>query len=298
AWDMGQPVCDYHAPLMSQSFLSTAGADSMAEIWDRVLAALEGTADTVVLIKQPDRIGITPNPMASLCTAPYFTPTAFQTDLRPYDDFQAFAQAKRSSKARSRLRGKRNKLNRMGEVKFELLRNSDERAAALTELLFQKKRDLLQAGKRHIFDDPGVAEFLQTVIGEYEDVKLFRMSCGTQTVALTLAVVWHKRLHYFIATYHREQFGQCSPGVLALCDTFDWSLANGCEQFDFTVGDEPYKLEWSDQETRLFSGTFAVTPKGRIAERLEAAKLSLKHTIKSSPAMYAAASKLLFHSQR
>ncbi|MEM7429962.1 MAG: hypothetical protein AAF441_28170, partial [Pseudomonadota bacterium] len=83
AWDMGQPVCDYHAPLMSQSFLSTAGADSMAEIWDRVLAALEGTADTVVLIKQPDRIGFTPNPMASLCTAPYFTPTAFQTDLRP-----------------------------------------------------------------------------------------------------------------------------------------------------------------------------------------------------------------------
>ncbi len=75
---------------------------------------------------------------------------------------------------------------------------------------------------------------------------------------------------------------------------FEWCLDNEIETFDFTIGDEGYKLEWSDRSTRLFCGTFAVTVKGRIGERLEAAKLSLKHTIKSSPIMYKAASKLLY----
>ena len=45
----------------------------------------------------------------------------------------------------------------------------------------------------------------------------------------------------------------------------------------------------------LEGGTIPHTVKGRFGERLEAAKLSLKHTIKGSPAMYKFASKLLYH---
>ncbi len=295
AWDMGEPVCDYHAPLMAESFIQAATPDNMRELWDRVLASLDGV-DAVVLVKQPDIIGFSANPMMAICNAPYFTPTAYQTDLRPFGSFDEFARTKRSSKTRRKLKRKRDKLDRLGDVEFRPLYSEMEKRAALDELLELKKNDLQRAGKRHIFDDPGVAAFLATVVTESDDVELFSLDCGGQAVALIFAIRWHKRLHYFIATYKGGEFAQTSPGLLALCEAFDWSISHDCEQLDFTVGDEAYKFDWCDQETRLYSGSFSMSARGRVAERLEAAKLAVKHTIKSSPVMYAAASKMLYHS--
>jgi CelD/BcsL family acetyltransferase involved in cellulose biosynthesis len=33
---------------------------------------------------------------------------------------------------------------------------------------------------------------------------------------------------------------------------FRSAIERNCERFDFTIGDEPYKREWSDIEVRLF----------------------------------------------
>lgn len=110
--DMGQPVCDYHAPLYAPRFIDCLDAEAMNELWTFVLNALPDT-DLVSLTKQPSTLGKTPNPMAWVCIKAYFTPNSYQMSLAGYDDWHDLLATKRSGKARSRMNGKRNKLAKL-----------------------------------------------------------------------------------------------------------------------------------------------------------------------------------------
>ncbi|MEM1199647.1 MAG: GNAT family N-acetyltransferase [Pseudomonadota bacterium] len=298
--DMGQPVCDYHAPLYAHRFLEVLDAEAMNDVWDFILQSLPDT-DLVSLTKQPEALGKTPNPMAWVCTKPYFTPNSYQMSLAGYDDWHDLLSTKRSGKARSRMNGKRNKLAKLGEVEFHAITEPAERANLAAKLLSMKTRDLARTGKNSIFTDRHVRDFILEVSGrkgENDNVVMHVLTCAGKEVAITYSLNWHHTMYYYIASYERGQYERSSPGALALCRVFEWCLDEKIKTFDFTIGDEGYKLEWSDRTTGLVCGTFAVTAKGRVGERLEAAKLSLKHTIKSSPIMYKVASRLLYHFRR
>lgn len=298
--DMGQPICDYHAPLYAPRFIEHLDADTMHEVWRFVMDALPD-ADLVSLAKQPEALGKTPNPMAWICTKPYFTPNAYQMSLTGYDDWHDLLATKRSGKARSRMNGKRNKLAKLGDIEFRAVTDPVERAALAEKLLSMKTADLARTGKNSIFKDRRVRAFVKAVSSqeaENDSVVLHVLTCAGKEVAITYSLNWHHTMYYYIASYERGPYERSSPGALALCRVFEWCLEEGLSTFDFTIGDEAYKLEWSDRSTRLFCGTFAVTVKGHVGERLEAAKLSLKHTIKSSPIMYKVASRLLYHIRR
>ena len=295
--DMGQPVCDYHAPLYAPRFIEHIDADAMHQVWAFILQSLPDT-DLVSLAKQPESLGKTQNPMAWICTKPYFTPNSYQMSLTGYEDWHDLLATKRSGKARSRMNGKRNKLAKLGEIDFRAVTDPAERAALAEKLLAMKTADLARTGKNSIFKDPKVRAFLQAICkqeAENDAVVLHVLTCAGDEVAITFSLHWQHTIYYFIASYQRGQYERSSPGALALCRVFEWCLAEDVSTFDFTIGDEGYKLEWSDKSTPLFCGTFAVTVKGHVGERLEAAKLSLKHTIKSSPIMYKVASRLLYH---
>ena len=298
--DMGQPVCDYHAPLYAPRFLEVLDAGTMGQVWDFILEALPD-ADLVSLAKQPVAIGKTPNPMAWVCTKPYFTPNSYQMSLTGYDDWHDLLSTKRSGKARSRMNGKRNKLAKLGEIGFRAVTEPSERANLARKLLAMKTKDLARTGKNSIFTDRRVHDFIAAVSGKHgenDNIVMHVLTCNAEDVALTYSLNWQHTIYYYIASYERGPYERSSPGALALCRVFEWCLDEKIKTFDFTIGDEGYKLEWSDRTTGLVCGTFAVTAKGRFGERLEAAKLSLKHTIKSSPIMYKVASRLLYHFRR
>lgn len=298
--DMGNPICDYHAPLYAPRFVNRIDAEGIHQIWAFILENLP-EADIVSLTKQPEFLGKTRNPMAWVCTKDYYTPNAYQMSLTGYDDWNDLITTKRSGKARSRINGKRNKLAKLGKLDFRAVTDPPERVDLTKKLLAMKTADLNRTGKNSIFKDDQVKAFLKSVCAhehENEGPVLHVLTCDGKEVAITFSLHWHHTIYYFIASYQRGAYEKSSPGALALCNVFEWCLENGISTFDFTIGDEGYKLEWSDRSTRLFCGTFAVTVKGRIGERLEAAKMSLKHTIKSSPMMYKVASSLLFHFRR
>lgn len=295
--DMGQPVCDYHAPLYALRFIEHIDAEMMHEVWAFILNALPDT-DLVSLAKQPETLGKIHNPMAWICKKAYFTPNSYQMSMAGYEDWHDLLATKRSGKARSRMNGKRNKLAKLGEIDFRAVTEPAERVELAEKLLSMKTADLARTGKNSIFKDPKVRAFLKAICNqepENDAVVLHVLTCAGTEVAITFSLNWQHTIYYYIASYERGPYERSSPGALALCRVFEWCLSENVNTFDFTIGDEAYKLEWSDKSTRLFCGTFAVTVKGHVGERLEAAKLSLKHTIKSSPIMYKVASRLLYH---
>ena len=57
-------------------------------------------------------------------------------------------------------------------------------------------------------------------------------------------------------------------------------------QFDFTIGDEPYKRDWSDRECACTIHLAAVTIQGAMAAPMIAASRQTKRFIKQTPIVW------------
>jgi CelD/BcsL family acetyltransferase involved in cellulose biosynthesis len=69
------------------------------------------------------------------------------------------------------------------------------------------------------------------------------------------------------------------------------AIDRGMIYFDFTIGDEPYKRDWSDVELELHDHLAAVSLQGQMVLLAAAGFRRLKRFIKQSPAVWHAFTK-------
>jgi predicted ATP-grasp superfamily ATP-dependent carboligase len=64
------------------------------------------------------------------------------------------------------------------------------------------------------------------------------------------------------------------------------AIGLGLKRFDFTIGDEPYKLEWSDTDLKLYDFATTVTWRGLPALASSTVQRRIKRFIKQTPLMW------------
>jgi CelD/BcsL family acetyltransferase involved in cellulose biosynthesis len=79
---------------------------------------------------------------------------------------------------------------------------------------------------------------------------------------------------------------EASPGELLFWLMIERAALTGASLFDFGIGDQDYKRRWCRSETLHHDLMIAVTPRGRIAERLLIALTRAKARIKNNTALY------------
>ena len=57
--------------------------------------------------------------------------------------------------------------------------------------------------------------------------------------------------YHVLASYDDGEVAHYGPGALHLRELMAHAIRMGLKRFDFTIGDEPYKLEWSDTTLKL-----------------------------------------------
>ena len=62
--------------------------------------------------------------------------------------------------------------------------------------------------------------------------------------------------------------------------------SSGCREFDFTIGDEPYKRDWCDAELKLYDHRSAVTLRGWLAALPSIGFTYVKRVIKQTPFLW------------
>ena len=70
------------------------------------------------------------------------------------------------------------------------------------------------------------------------------------------------RFYYLMPSYSRGSVRRYSPGRMLLIELLKWCFDHGIEEFDFTIGDERYKNEWSTQTMNLYRYINATSAKG------------------------------------
>lgn len=273
---LGDPVCDYCSPLIDPDFAEALDARAASDLWAAILALIPGL-DYAILTHQPPRIEAATNPFYRIALRT-FSAGAHATSLG--DNWEAFHQArikgKHRAKARSRWRG----LNELGEARCERVLEPEARRSLMRDIVRRKEAQLReQKALSNPFARPGISEFYDAVAAD-EHIEVFRLTVAGEFVAGAICLRREPVLYYIVPVYDAARFGRYSPGALLFQFIMQWCIENGLARFDFTIGDEPYKAEWTDEDWELRWDVWPATVRGQIAASVEAGFIETKRWIK------------------
>ncbi len=298
---LGSENSDYNAPMLSPDFSQKFGLRGFLSLWPEILELIQGHGDLhfdlVYFEKMPGLVGTQQNPFRHLSSVTTHPSGAYLTHLA--GDWENFYAAKRSTATRRRDRRKRKHLSEMGEVKFVTPKATEEIASSFDTLIAQKKRRFAAMGVGNIFDRPGYLDFYRSIALEPETrhiTHVSRLDVGEAKAAISLGLTFRNAYYLVMSGYADGEIMRLSPGEAHLHELMRHAIGAGYKVFDFTIGDEPYKRDWSDTESELFNYLAAVRWRGIFAAGAFAALqmlglMRIRRFIKQTPALKTAFSK-------
>jgi CelD/BcsL family acetyltransferase involved in cellulose biosynthesis len=293
---LGQEHCDYLAPLLAKNFSDTVSSDKFVALWREIVDLMQSDTrfrhDLVELRKMPEKVGGQSSPFLALGVTRNPS-SAHLTTLT--GDWETFYDQKRSSATRRRDRTKRKRLGESGEVRMVTPQGESEVIQTIETLVHQKSAALKRMGVADLFAEPGVRDFyvrLATDPRTRDIVHVSRLDVGTVPASVNLSLQFRNRYHYIFASYDGGELSRFGPGAAHLRDLMAHAISQGCREFDFTIGDERYKFEWSDTETTLVDYFSATTARGWPESQLQRGLAAAKRTIKQNPALWSAFQKV------
>lgn len=290
---LGSDLCDYNAPLLAPEFGRTL-ADRFPQVWHEIRRQLQAHAhlrhDVVELRKMPQRVGTQDNPFLALGAALHPS-GAHLAHLSK--DWEGFYRARRSSATR---RSDRTKLQRLtarhGEIRFVSARDGQDAARTLETLMTQKAAAFARMGVPNLFARPGHREFfLDLALNPPADpgIHISRLEVGPSWAACNFGLTYRGTYYHVLASYDQGEVSRYGPGSAHLRELMRYAIERGLDRFDFTIGDEPYKLEWSDTVIRLYDHIAPATVQGVPAAFWIDAMRGLKRAVKQNPRLFALA---------
>jgi CelD/BcsL family acetyltransferase involved in cellulose biosynthesis len=293
---LGSNLCDYNAPLLAADFSDHVTAAEFGELWSGICRELQKRPqhrhDLIELTKMPERVAAQANPFVWLDvglnpSGAHFTPLQGSWD--------EFYHAKRSSATRRRDRTKRKRLGEFGEVRFITAQEPDDVARTLEILIEQKSKAFARMGVPNIFGRFGHREFffdLATNPRSRHLVHVSRLDVGSTCAAANLGLVFSDTYYHVLASYDDGDAARFGPGAAHLRDLLCYAIERGLRCFDFTIGDERYKLEWSEGTLRLYDLVAPASMRGWPVAALAGARRRLKRIIKQNPVLWSTFSRL------
>lgn len=292
---LGQELNDYNAPLLAKDFAERVTPERFIAAWREVRARIQVEPalhhDWIELEKMPSDVGGQANPFCHLGVVA--NPSgAHSTALA--GDWKQFYGDKRSSATRRRDRSKRKRLSEFGAVSFATQSDAGDVARTLQTLMQQKDRLLAHRGIADMFARPGWREFfLDAAVNPATRhmVHVSRVQIGEVCAAANFGLVFGGTYYHMLASYDDGAFAHYGPGALHLRELLAYAIGRGLQRFDFTIGDEPYKREWSDRTTMLWDYRAVASWRGPPAFCRAVLARPLKRFIKQTPWAWRAVSR-------
>ena len=285
---LGASLCNYNGPLLAVDFPARLDAAAVVELWQAIKRKFcsDLGADLFDLDKMPEQIGAQATPMLALPV------TRFHSDaylMRLGTDWETFYAEKRSAKTRKTERKKRNRLAEHGQISFVTAVERSDIERSLDVMIEQKARSYAALGVANMFERPGHREFFVDFASGPRSGQLAhvsRLDIGSLAAAANFALVFRGRYYYVLASYHDGEVARFGPGNAHLHDQIQYAIERGLKEFDFTIGDEPYKRDWYDTELKLYDLIAPLTLRGYLAAAPVMAVRRLKGFILRHPKIW------------
>jgi len=234
----------------------------------------------------PQTVGAQINPFTCLDVMP--NPNSAHITLLG-DDWETFYRTARSSATRRRDRAKRKRMSEFGEIRFVIAAGSGDVRQTLDVLWEQKKRIFARRGIADIFSRPGYREFFADFASNPNTRHLAhvsRVQVGATCAAANFGIVFGDCYYHVLSSYCDGELTRYGPGTLHLRDLLAHAIKRGLRRFDFTIGDEQYKLEWSSLRLKLYDHSTAANWRGWPSSFFSIARRRAKRFVKQTPLMW------------
>jgi CelD/BcsL family acetyltransferase involved in cellulose biosynthesis len=273
-------LCDYNAPLVRREFIHELGHSGFRQLWKKILSQA-GPADAVRLEKMPPLIDDVENPFLQLNVQQEHQ--TFQTSLA--DGFDAFTK-RRSAKFMRNLRRSGRNLEKLGKVELTDATDLEQALALLDEMIRLKSIRCKATDADNIFDtDPAYGEFYRIMCRRELGgiVSVGSLTVDGHFVAAHLGLVFHDRFCGLLQASDFENYGPHSPGGLLVLELIRQSCDRGTQIFDFSLGSEAYKVDWTDETMPLYRCDQGLTVLGKIMVAQRGGYAHLKTVIRKNP---------------
>ena len=285
-------LCDYNAPLLARDFSERVPVSRFAALWEEIGARISSCPrlrhDVIILERMPEVVGGQTNPFAHLPVTPHAS-GAYLMGIA--GDWETFYRAKRSSATRRHDRAKLRRLGEAGPVSLVTAFDREAVEATLATLFAQKAVSFARRGVSNFLARPGYRDFYVDIASNPATgalVHVSKLQAGNGVAAANLGLVFGGRYYHVVASYDAGELARFGPGTAHLHELIAYALQRGCSEFDFTVGDEPYKRDWCDSETKLFDLRLARNLRGWTVAAAARAASRLKRGVKQSPMLWRA----------
>ena len=181
-------------------------------------------------------------------------------------------------------------MSRYGDIRFVTATESDDARRTLELLFDQKHRTFARRGIPDIFGRQGLREFFFDLASNPKISHQFhisRIEVGDTLAAANFAILFGDCYYHVLASYEDDAaLSHYGPGALHLRELLAHAIKLGLRHFDFTIGDEPYKDEWSDTSVKLYDYSAPATWRGWPASTASTARRKLKRFVKQTPSLW------------
>jgi CelD/BcsL family acetyltransferase involved in cellulose biosynthesis len=284
----GEFLSNASAPLFAPDFTQRISPAQFKAVWHQIEQLLRHNLrhDLIDLDKIPQTVGGKANPMLALAVTQHANDAYLVRLTGSWDEFY---NTKRSASWRKTDKKKRNKLAKFGDVAFSTVTEPADVARTIDALIAQKKDSYASLGVPNMFERPGYRDFYIDMGSDPARgglVHVSHISVGGSIVAASFGLTLHGNYDYVLAGYSMGEMEGCSPGAVHLQELMRHFLERGSTTFDFNIGDEPYKREWCDAETKFYDYVSAATAIGWLAAQAMHAARGAKRVIKRNPSIW------------
>lgn len=172
-----------------------------------------------------------------------------------------------------------NKLRKIGEIRFEVSEKNNLKVALDALFNFHKGRQIYKPG-RSIFESEKYCNFISDLAFTFFErgwAELSTLKVNGRIISVVFGLKMNKVFYYCTPAFD-PSFSKYSLGKLHIYFLLKNCFEQGYDKFDFTIGDEPYKLKWANDsmenyEIKIYKNDFLY--------RLDISKFLLKHSLKS-----------------
>lgn len=270
-------VSDYNAPVV---FPAASELSDAQQFW-KALKRQMPRFDVAILEKMPEAVEDLPNPLFALATQ---TRRESCHAVRLYGPWEKFARERISHLSDSRRR--RRKVEKLGNVRFHIAENAEERERFLDAMMRMKRRKFIETKGYDVFTDPGLGNFYRQttcLLGENGPVQLSALSLDDRILATHWGYVEGDRFYHLMPGHEVGEWRPFAPGRLLNEWLIQWCIDRGLKYLDFGIGDEPYKFDYCDQHIPLRDAFLPASQLGRLFAAAHRIELAAKHVLRDTP---------------
>ena len=171
------------------------------------------------------------------------------------------------------------KLQEKGNVELPVCTSKPVPANIIRALFEHKIVWAAEQNIRGLFDQAGVIPYFQQLADDAADrgqLHLHWITCGGEGVVYSLGFLHRKTLYLKTLSYD-PAYLPFSPGNLIAVNAICWAIDNGCEEINFGVGDNNYKMRYASNTKRFNEWVFSGTVKGQLMAKVYFATRAFKN---------------------